>query len=91
MPTYSRFMECIHVEGRLGLLEVKRRQSSAVKRIVARCVDSCEDLDLGDCGLTQLPEDIFLLLRPRKLIRCQRKFACLQISELVFQPKSYPW
>ena len=57
------------MEGRLGLLEVKRRQSSAVKRIVARCVDSCEDLDLGDCGLTQLPEDIFLLLRPRKLIR----------------------
>ena len=69
MPTYSRFMECIHVEGRLGLLEVKRRQSSAVKRIVARCVDCSEDLDLGDCGLTQLPEDIFLLLRPRKLIR----------------------
>ena len=69
MPTYSRFMECIHVEERLGVLEIKKRQSSAVKMIVSRCVQSSDDVDIRGFGLMELPDDIFILVQPRKILR----------------------
>ena len=69
MPTYSRFMECIHVEERLGVLEIKKRQSTAVKTIVSRCVESSTEVDIKDFGLMELPDDIFILVQPRKILR----------------------
>ena len=69
MPTYSRFMECIHVEERLGVLEIKKRQSTAVKTIVSRCVESSTEVDIKDFGLMELPDDIFILVQPRKIMR----------------------
>ena len=69
MPTYSRFMDCIHVEERLGVLEIKKRQSTAVKTIVSRCVESSTDVDIRDFGLMELPDDIFILVQPRKILR----------------------
>lgn len=69
MPTYSRFMDCIHVEERLGVLEIKKRQSTAVKTIVSRCVESSTDVDIRDFGLMELPDDIFMLVQPRKILR----------------------
>ena len=69
MPTYSRFMDCIHVEERLGVLEIKKRQSTAVKTIVSRCVESSTDVDIREFGLMELPDDIFILVQPRKILR----------------------
>ena len=60
-------MECIHVEGRLDIIENKRRQSSAVKRIVAKCVESSEEVNINDFGLKELPDEIFLLIRQNKV------------------------
>lgn len=60
-------MNCIHVEGQQGLIETMKLQSSAVKKIVAKCVDSSEDVDLSNFGMTELPEDIFLLIKSSKV------------------------
>ena len=67
MPTYSKFMACIHVEGNLSLIESKKRQSSAVKKIVTTCVESSQEVNLCNFRLTDLPDDVFLLLRSNKV------------------------
>ena len=49
------------------MIETMKLQSSAVKKIVAKCVDSSEDVDLSNFGMTELPEDIFLLIKSSKV------------------------
>ena len=51
------------------MLEIKKRQSSAVKMIVSRCVQSSDDVDIRGFGLMELPDDIFILVKPRKILR----------------------
>jgi len=67
MPTYSKFMACIHVDGNLSLIESKKCQSSAVKKIVTTCVESSNKVNLCNFCLTDLPDDVFLLLRSNKV------------------------
>ena len=62
-------MDCIHVEEKLGVLEVKKRQSTAVKTIVSRCVESSSDVDIRNFGLMELPDDIFMLVQSKKILR----------------------
>ena len=70
MPTYSNFMSCIHISDvQLGVLETKKLQSSAVKKIVATCVDSEEEVDLSNFSLSELPDDVFLLIKLKKIRR----------------------
>ena len=70
MPTYSNFMSCIHISDvQLGFLETKKLQSSAVKKIVATCVDSEEEVDLSNFSLSELPDDVFLLIKLKKIRR----------------------
>ena len=38
-----------------------------MKKIVAKCVDSSEDVDLSNFGLSELPDDIFLLIKSSKV------------------------
>ena len=82
MPTYSKFMACIHVEGekKLGILESKKLQSSSVKQIVTKCVESSTEIDLDNFSLKELPDDVFLLLRQSKI----RKFnvSCNYLSSV---------
>lgn len=50
-------------------MEIKKRQSTAVKTIVSRCVESSTDVDIREFGLMELPDDIFILVQPRKILR----------------------
>jgi len=60
-------MACIHVEGNVSLIESKKRQSLAVKKIVTTCVESSQEVNLCNFHLTELPEDVFLLIRSNKV------------------------